>query len=138
VIRLAANCLLALGAALSVAGPVVYAQSYPAKTIRVLVAAAPGDSCDTLTRLIGPRVSERLGQQLVVDNRPGAGGQLGLATRCAIAGRRLHHRVRPGRQHGARTHLEREDGPPEYFGEMLRRDIDKWGKLARDIGFKPR
>ena len=37
-----------------------------------------GDSCDVLSRLVGPRVSERLGQQLVIDNRPGAGGQLGL------------------------------------------------------------
>ncbi|MGZ8274646.1 MAG: tripartite tricarboxylate transporter substrate binding protein, partial [Burkholderiaceae bacterium] len=34
--------------------------------------------------------------------------------------------------------LEVHTEPPEYFGEILRRDIDKWGKLARDIGFKPR
>ena len=33
--------------------------------------------------------------------------------------------------------LEVHTEPPEYFGEILRRDIDKWGKLARDIGFKP-
>jgi tripartite-type tricarboxylate transporter receptor subunit TctC len=72
--RIPATCLLV---AMSSA-TVVYAQTYPAKTVRVIVPAAPGDSCDTLTRLIGPRVSERLGQQLVVDNRPGAGGQLGL------------------------------------------------------------
>jgi tripartite-type tricarboxylate transporter receptor subunit TctC len=54
------------------------AQTYPNKPIRVIIPAAPGDSCDVLTRLVGPRVSERLGQQLVIDNRPGAGGQLGL------------------------------------------------------------
>jgi tripartite-type tricarboxylate transporter receptor subunit TctC len=34
--------------------------------------------------------------------------------------------------------LEVHTEPPECFGEILRRDIDKWGKLARDIGFKPR
>ncbi len=54
------------------------AQNYPAKTIRVIVPAAPGDSCDTLARLIGTKVSERLGQALAIDNRVGAGGQLGL------------------------------------------------------------
>jgi len=75
---IAAPYLLALFATVSATGTVVCAQSYPAKTIRVVVPAAPGDSCDTLTRLIGRKVSERLGQQLVVDNRPGAGGQLGL------------------------------------------------------------
>ena len=55
-----------------------YAQGYPSKAIRVIIPAAPGDSCDTLSRLVGQKVGERLGQQLAVDNRPGAGGQLGL------------------------------------------------------------
>lgn len=54
------------------------AQHYPVKTIRVIVPAAPGDSCDTLSRLIGHKVSERLGQQLAIDNRVGGGGQVGL------------------------------------------------------------
>ena len=55
-----------------------YAQAYPNKTIRVIVPAAPGDSCDILTRLIGQKVSENLGQQLTADNRPGASGMIGL------------------------------------------------------------
>jgi tripartite-type tricarboxylate transporter receptor subunit TctC len=54
------------------------AQAYPSKVIRVIIPAAPGDSCDVLARLVGQKVGERLGQQLAVDNRPGAGGQLGL------------------------------------------------------------
>jgi tripartite-type tricarboxylate transporter receptor subunit TctC len=54
------------------------AQAYPTRPIRVIVPAAPGDSCDVLSRLIGHKVGERLGQQLSVDNRVGAGGQLGL------------------------------------------------------------
>jgi tripartite-type tricarboxylate transporter receptor subunit TctC len=54
------------------------AQTYPAKPIRVIIPAAPADSCDVLSRLVGPKMSERLGHQLVIDNRPGAGGQLGL------------------------------------------------------------
>lgn len=54
------------------------AQTYPARAVRVIIPAAPADSCDVLSRLVAPKVSERLGQQLVIDNRPGAGGQLGL------------------------------------------------------------
>jgi tripartite-type tricarboxylate transporter receptor subunit TctC len=54
------------------------AQTYPAKTIRVIIPAAAGDSCDTLARLVGYKVAEKLGQQFAIDNRPGAGGQLGL------------------------------------------------------------
>ena len=46
-----------------------FAQSYPTKTIRLIVPAAPGDSCDVLSRLIGQKVGERLGQPLAVDNR---------------------------------------------------------------------
>ena len=55
-----------------------FAQAYPTKPIRLIVPAAPGDSCDVLSRLIGQKVGERLGQPLAVDNRVGAGGQLGL------------------------------------------------------------
>lgn len=60
------------------AGGAFAQQAYPAKPIRVIVPAAPGDSCDVLARLVGQKVGERLGQQLTVDNRVGAGGQLGL------------------------------------------------------------
>jgi tripartite-type tricarboxylate transporter receptor subunit TctC len=54
------------------------AQNYPARAIRVIIPAGAGDSCDVLSRLVGYKVSEKLGQQLAIDNRPGAGGQLGL------------------------------------------------------------
>jgi len=62
----------------ALAGSDAYAQAYPVKPIRVIVPAAPGDSCDVLSRLIGQKVGERLGQPLTADNRVGAGGQLGL------------------------------------------------------------
>lgn len=55
------------------------AQKYPIKSIRVIVPQPPGDPCDTFGRLIGNKMTERLRQQLVVDNRPGAGGTIGLA-----------------------------------------------------------
>ena len=60
------------------AGHALAQQAYPSKPIRVIVPAAPGDSCDVLSRLIGQKVGESLKQQLAVDNRVGAGGQLGL------------------------------------------------------------
>ena len=54
------------------------AQKYPAKTVRIIVPQLPGDSCDTIARLVGQKMGERLGQQFVVDNRPGASGSIGL------------------------------------------------------------
>ena len=54
------------------------AQNYPARSIKVIVPYPPGDAADILARLIGPKASERLGQQMVVENRPGASGQIGM------------------------------------------------------------
>jgi tripartite-type tricarboxylate transporter receptor subunit TctC len=52
------------------------AQNYPIRPIRVLVAQAAGGPTDVVTRIYGTKMSELLGQQLVVDNRPGAGGSV--------------------------------------------------------------
>jgi len=54
-----------------------HAQAWPTKPIRVIVPFPPGNTTDIMTRLAAPYVSERLGQQIVVDNRPGASGMLG-------------------------------------------------------------
>ena len=53
------------------------AQSYPIKPVHIVVATGPGSPDDTITRLIAPKLSEFLGQQIVVDNRPGSGGLIG-------------------------------------------------------------
>ena len=50
---------------------------YPVRPIRMLTAFAPGGGSDILARLLGPPVSESLGQPIIVDNRPGGGGTLG-------------------------------------------------------------
>jgi len=52
--------------------------AWPTKPIRVIVTFPPGGSADGILRAIGPRVSEKLGQPLVIENRPGAGGNIGL------------------------------------------------------------
>ena len=54
------------------------AQAYPAKPIRVIIPGAPGDTCDTMLRLIGHKFLEKTGYAFVLDNRPGAVGQIGL------------------------------------------------------------
>ena len=52
--------------------------AYPTKPIRMVVTFPPGGSADAVVRMLVPRLNEKLGQQVVVDNRPGAGGNIGL------------------------------------------------------------
>jgi tripartite-type tricarboxylate transporter receptor subunit TctC len=66
-----AGFALALGMAPAVA------QNYPNKPIRILIAQAPGSATDVISRVVGNRLSEALGQPIVVEARPGAGGAVG-------------------------------------------------------------
>lgn len=70
--------LFVLAAALFAAVPAC-AQSWPVKPVRFIVPYPPGGTVDPLARLLGIKLGESLGQQFVVDNRPGAGGAIGTA-----------------------------------------------------------
>ena len=76
VLRRAAIVLIAIGISMAAIGG-ASALDYPTRPVRWVVGFAPGGANDILARLIGQRLSERLGQQFVIENKPGAGGNIG-------------------------------------------------------------
>src|SRR5215468_11091323 len=69
--------LAAGAAALQAVSRFAWAQIYPSRPVRLVVGAPAGGGFDIVARLIGQWLSERLGQQFVIDNRPGGGGNIG-------------------------------------------------------------
>jgi tripartite-type tricarboxylate transporter receptor subunit TctC len=70
---------LVCAAALAATGPAAYAQGgYPNHPIRMVVPSSAGGGTDIIARVIQPKLSEQLGQQVVIDNRPGAGTMIGI------------------------------------------------------------
>jgi len=69
--------LLAVGAAAAAAPFCAHAQAWPAKPVRIIVPFPPGGGLDFFVRVVSVKLQENLGQQIVVDNRAGAGGMIG-------------------------------------------------------------
>ncbi len=70
------RCLVLAAALASFTASSALAQSYPNRPVRVLVPFAAGGAVDTLARLVGQKLSESIGQPVIIENRPGAGGNL--------------------------------------------------------------
>ncbi|MFM8609041.1 MAG: tripartite tricarboxylate transporter substrate-binding protein [Burkholderiaceae bacterium] len=70
---------LTLGAAALAAPAWLHAQSYPSRPLKLVVPFPPGGLIDNMARLIAPKLAQELGQPVVIDNKPGAGGNLGAA-----------------------------------------------------------
>ena len=81
--RLCTACLI-----LAVATPAIAQSDYPTRPIRMLVPFSPGGASDTAARVVSQQLAPRLGQQIVIENRPGAGGVIGaeLAARATPDG----------------------------------------------------
>src|SRR6266403_2125770 len=80
--------LAAGAAALPAVSRITWAQAYPSRPVRIIVPFAPAGATDITARLIGQWLSERLGQQFVIDNRPGGGSNIGTeaAVRAPVDG----------------------------------------------------
>ena len=79
---------LAVGFFLALMTSMLWAQSWPTKPVRMIIAFPPGGPTDLVTRVLAQKLSEQLGQQVIVDNKPGAGGNIAaeLAARAAPDG----------------------------------------------------
>src|SRR5262245_29555694 len=70
--------LAASAAALPALSQFARAQAYPSRPVRLIVNLAPGGGLDFMSRLIGAYLSRAIGQQVIIENKPGAGGMLGV------------------------------------------------------------
>jgi len=71
------SAIFAFTLAASIAAPLGAAESYPARAVRILVSSSPGSGPDIMARLVGAKMAEALGQQVIVENRAGASGIIG-------------------------------------------------------------
>jgi tripartite-type tricarboxylate transporter receptor subunit TctC len=79
------NAWILIGLAVAVAAPAARAQEYPTKPIRIIVSYAPGGGTDVIARVLARKLNEAWGQAVIVENRPGAGGNIGTEAVAKVA-----------------------------------------------------
>src|SRR5436190_12867346 len=79
IVRIAAFCMALFASA-------AFAQPYPNKIVRIIVPFAAGGPTDVMARFIGQKLSERLGQQFIIENQPGAAGNIGMGNAARAPG----------------------------------------------------
>src|SRR5262245_59044859 len=100
----------ALAALLAVAAPLSLAQTWPTKPIRILIPFTPGGTNDILARTLGPKLSEAVGQPVIVDNRPG--GNTVIASQALLAADKDGHTLLlPGNSQVVVPHLTKAPLP---------------------------
>lgn len=127
------------------------AGDYPNRPIRLLVTNAPGSSVDTLSRIVAVRLGDLLGQQIVVDNRPGAASVVGMeiaknanpdgytlisAPTAAVAVAPLLHKKVPYDTINDFAYISLFAITPEAFRKLAQQELDKYGKVVKAIGLK--
>ncbi len=73
------NCIVTIAITAAIQATNAIAQEYPVKPIRILVPFAPGGPTDVVGRMLAQKLIEAWGQQVIIDNRGGAGGNIGMA-----------------------------------------------------------
>ena len=132
------------------------AQGWPARPIRFIAPFPPGGGTDLNARMIAPRLSEALGQQVVVENRPGAGGMVGteLVAKSAPDGYnlviatigpivdRLNSEIvkalstQDVRQKLLELGLVAGTNTPEQFATFIQSETLKWAKVVKEANIK--
>lgn len=86
-----------------------FGQRYPAKPVRLIVASAPGGGIDTTARTLATKMTEIIGQSVLVENRAGASGIIGS---------------------------ERVGTTPKAFADFLQEEIERWAKVVKSAGIR--
>ena len=135
----------ACGMAALVGAPHAAAQNYPTKPIRVVVPFPAGGTSDILARLIGAKLTESWGQQIIVDSRPGANGNIGaeLVTRAPpdMIAKVNSEVARILNLPDMKEKLSSQGttpltNSPQEMGKWLAAEKDRWAKLIKETGFR--
>ena len=133
---------------------------FPSRTLTMVVPSAPGDPSDVIARLIAPKLAERLGQPVVVENRPGASTQIGSAfvaksapdghtMLVALSGHTINSAAFKDlpydttaladsevRQRLVNTGFEVVGSTPQELDLFVRTETERWGKFAREFNIR--